>query len=1534
MVRPISNLSANRDFSVKPVQLRKGFLSAWRGAPSGKTGRGSLSPVDFYRTLVFNTLFPATRGRDLKTANAQSAFFRDEDNVHVVKSVLRRDMGLKAFTFTTPFMRRFLGSASLGAALEIANAYEAPKVGSPEEAEELLSGGVKTLDQTIYGKGPVSGSALASMVNFTGAAHELVAKSIKEVEFKIEGSELVGYITWIISKEEAEYLNNASFLEIKFASFYPVLLDWSGGVMGQFTRLPTTITAISKIAQQVAKSQEEIKARPRVGIDGIVVDIQKRLFAFPEVNNTLQFEQRLQDFGSQEDGSYCWRPNVDVGSEVVLEALGGPKRLPANIPVFTDWVNDKFAYSNTVGKLAVFDLGSTVAARSTHLRQALEDWADLDQEKVGTFGILSTAVTIASAFDKSILTESPFDDLDPEQKSGVDPAKLFPANTTSLAAMVTASVDAHVRLNPYETDLYSVGGKKVPKIFDLNPDTGVVTFRWIGRILIRALDAIENNKEAALLRYSVLTVYQAVATLRVFSKYAFNMGALITSDESERDPYLNQQLDPDYEVESLPNIQKNLKYLPHQFRTHNRMRRGPKFAIWGVGAGGGKSILTLTNILNELKNKRCSRPIIACPPHLVSNYVKEVVYVTEGKLNLIPVTNMSLKQHGYEALAKLIMNAPPNSVVITDFNFLKGKSQEVSYGNKTINVFQNAEFLRQFEFDLIVVDEVHFLKNLKSTRRHAAARFMQDIPMKRIASGTLVADTLVDLVSQVALVDPTIFGTVENFVKEYAEDYRGTKVLSWRAGAESEVRKKLEQNVVYAEAKRKEWAAALPKSTERFVFVDLTEQQRLVYTSILEETTELIEQAAQKDPKLRAMMDSEDESMEDALEAKLRPYLARLERFLSNPEIDPLSEKLLTDPIDKVSPKALKVYDIIRDHEQGVLGKDSKGDKVFTEDGGPVPGKILIFTQYTASAEHVFENAPPDIRSKMIHYTADQKEECRVAFETDPTKTVMIGVSSSMDTGLNFQHVSRLIRLETVWTPGVLEQGNSRINRPELKNVEQRKQIFFDWIAANRTVDITKVARLISKVVSAEKFYNHDDPAYQNLEDLPKIPMKMDSIRENNDFRSELMPYLECFREFQQVQHADYENYRRENPDSLTAVQVPSAGNLPGSKLLSRVPYVPDMAIYKAEQLGLVRYDQYLRFDADALEEDEDDEGEDSGDDDEDTEDTDELDPKDRSKADLRAKLREERIKMRNRPVHTEFGDGVIVGLGRMRVRVLFPDGTRKSINKMKVYVITRSSTNNVDLRNELLKQVGEIPIDKPIQVPATTGAADKKRQLKAAGVDVDSKPKRDETLRIKLSLNVVNDYLALVYSAEDAEKEAAQISALQNFGFQISPQYVFARIMGPVRLLALFRGFKDAGFKISPEQSATFKNIWYALTQNKKAFQNFGFASQFEIKLFQKEQIRPSADQSLLKVYPIVEDQRLYVAMPLQGQSSTRKAMRIRPMDIKWEEGGGTSEIVRFVRTKAEALAVIKELITAGIEIQNLERVRKQYEAIKMTKR
>jgi hypothetical protein len=247
-----------------------------------------------------------------------------------------------------------------------------------------------------------------------------------------------------------------------------------------------------------------------------------------------------------------------------------------------------------------------------------------------------------------------------------------------------------------------------------------------------------------------------------------------------------------------------------------------------------------------------------------------------------------------------------------------------------------------------------------------------------------------------------------------------------------------------------------------------------------------------------------------------------------------------------------------------------------------IPGKVLIFTQYVPTAESAFMNAPPELRAKGIHYTADNKLECRADFEGENDKIWMVGQSSSMDTGLNFQHVSRLIRLETVWTPGILEQGNSRVNRPQRKKVEKRKQIFFDWIMVNCTVDVTKISRLIAKTISKAKFDEWDNPAYQELPNLPQVPITMESIAANNDFRQELQPYLFGYRDFQQTREADYAEYRAQQGDKIKDIPVPAGGMLPDSKLLSRVPYVAGMSLYGADNLGLLRASQLVAEAAEA----------------------------------------------------------------------------------------------------------------------------------------------------------------------------------------------------------------------------------------------------------------------------------------------------------------------------------------------------------------
>jgi hypothetical protein len=166
-------------------------------------------------------------------------------------------------------------------------------------------------------------------------------------------------------------------------------------------------------------------------------------------------------------------------------------------------------------------------------------------------------------------------------------------------------------------------------------------------------------------------------------------------------------------------------------------------------------------------------------------------------------------------------------------------------------------------------------------------------------------------------------------------------------------------------------------------------------------------------------LESADDNAVDDLEQDLKAYLQRIEMFLAAPGYDELSVALSEE--DKVSPKGKMVAHLTREHIKK-----------------KVPGKILIFTSYRNSATAVYEALPPDLKRAFILYEAGDKYKHRARFESDPSIIGMIGVESSLNTGVNAQFCSRLIRIESVYSPGALEQGESRVNRPMLKGKDPR----------------------------------------------------------------------------------------------------------------------------------------------------------------------------------------------------------------------------------------------------------------------------------------------------------------------------------------------------------------------------------------------------------------------------------------------------------------------------------------------------------------
>lgn len=1523
-MRPSSTLKANLQFKVSKTDRRQGFLGFYYT-------RFGTHPYEFVYKLAAATLWPFANVEGSPEMKILKDFVKncvkDENRRDIIKSSLRYDAPTRSFEFRVPLFRTTqLGDDGEPHPSFMAAARDHTRKGTGE----LLPTPLSFSASRVGGGRIITGAELSTFMAVNGHTRNCVATGIKHVEGEKDGNYLTLWVTFRIDQIEAEYLNNSPVNQIKLANFYPTLLDWVGSVMGQDGKMPVNITAITAIAADVRKTiaTPNVVVRPRVGVDNMVMDINNNVYVIPELDKASEYEQKLMDFGLRDNGVYTWAaadlPEMDVSEGVNVRELAPRPKLPTNMPIFTDWVNDKFAYSNSAGNLSVYDLSNTVPVSNYHLSKILNEL--MDDETKGAFKIINNAVTAAMRYDRTLLQQPMTPD---EVRTLVEANPTRPAQTIIDDATHRPSLDFKAAFHKAMSlqlnlgnrgDLFSTNKGDFARLYQFHPETGLPALRWFGRALKKTLEMLETNQEAMFAVYSVMNVLQQLAVLRILINHGSRTEEISAADAAERDVYKNQGVDPEHEIEPLPLFRGDTKFMPHQVKVDNMLRKHPKSAVYAVDAGGGKTVLILSNVIREIKAGVCKKPIIMCPTHLVSQYIEDVVYFTEGRLNLIPCTNVTMKAHGEEALAKMIHHAPPNTIVVADYEFIKTRGIELAYGNKPVNVFRNAEFLRQFEFDLVALDESHFLKNTKSSRRNAVARLIQDIPYKRLASGTFVADTPKDVVSQIALIDPTVFGSEDNFKEEFGDQVRGGKVLSWKVGYEAQVAARIREHVVYAEAKRKEWAALLPDSVEKFYAVQLTENQRLLYDSILEETIELINEALAKNPSLKEAMEQEDDTKAEELESLLRPYMARLERFLSAPDKDPAGAIFLKLPEDHVSPKLSKMYELIQDHiDQGI------------------PGKVLVFTQYLPTAEAAFLNAPPELRDVGIHYVAENKLQARSDFESNESKRWMVGQSSSMDTGLNFQHVSRLIRLETVWTPGVLEQGNSRINRPQLKKDETRTKIYFDWIMINRTVDVTKISRLMSKIISKAKFDEHDNPAYQQLEPLDPTPITLESIAANNDFKKELVPYLEAYNEYQNIRDADYAAYREEQGDKIERVAVPSGGMLEGSKLMSRVPYVPGMNLYKAEDLGLIRYDHFVRQDIDTVDAEDVAEEEDK----DETEEEDEngegnngqpLTPRqmvNKANRELRAR---ERVLVKYKPVHTEYGDGEITSVGIKKVKVKLRNGKRVQLHKMRVFIITRDKTNNIDMRNELLKQIGEIPLDHPITVPVEPGKANKDKKVKR-GAPEKEQVVEDTTPTVNIDFTIINDMLFLKYSAEDSNDPALPV--LQNLGFRVSPEYKFALMPHYRTVLRLFRTWRDEGFTIDKETSTTFMHIYNLYkTKGKGALGQYGLATKLQFQNFYRAEIKPSASPTMLKVFPQIENGLLYVMMPTKGQTGNLRGARIPVQFVKWKDGGGASEVLCFVKSKDEGKEVLKKILAAGLKIGNLPELKTQYTNLRMTRK
>lgn len=736
----------------------------------------------------------------------------------------------------------------------------------------------------------------------------------------------------------------------------------------------------------------------------------------------------------------------------------------------------------------------------------------------------------------------------------------------------------------------------------------------------------------------------------VFGKYAQNYEAI----EAEAEEGMKSiERDSGVGVEDIHFAGSTDKFsvFPHQLDTHRFLRKKepPKFAVLDIAPGGGKTSIGLGDMACIIKDMQSVskkiKPLVLCPDGLILNWCDDMRSFAGDTWNMIPINGAIFNRWGADRLQEIIATAPPNTIVVAGFNFLRNNKMSIVIGNAVLDVGTNLEFIKAFKFNYIIIDESHKLKGQK-TAKHKVVKQLTTasfVDYLRIATGTLIADRVTDIEGQVALYSPHIFRRGELAGSNLAEALEETLTLGdddvqlWKVNTPQRARQRLSRYAAVVTKKKKEWAFMLPSPIEEFhavkfhVDTDPPEQQRLgelhrqLYDLVVDESVEELRklvEAAKKRAKSSEDDDDDDdgdegESSEDGERSQdmelgdedelgmldpelVKAYLQRIERLIIAPEKDPAFEKIFGKGAKYRSRKANVIAGIVDAHfnppawDPGVIYTEyqlvaRKGDLYLArkqdqssyrrsllprdtlgkrpEDNNDIwkkepAGKVIIFCRYTNSVNAVYDALPDKYKAMAVKFTGKEVDKWGNlnAFKSDPKVKILIANEMGMSEGHNLQIASRLIRVESPWGPGELDQSASRIFRPDPKGAAEgeiyREVVFLDWVLADNTMEVPKQARLIAKVFNKTRFDEAENPLYNDVlgkNSLPEVSLSITNVLQERPSLHDFQKYVNSYAQLNGIMRAEFHEMRVTQPAEM--LPVPQTPVIEGSAQI-KTPFV------------------------------------------------------------------------------------------------------------------------------------------------------------------------------------------------------------------------------------------------------------------------------------------------------------------------------------------------------------------------------------------
>ncbi len=459
------------------------------------------------------------------------------------------------------------------------------------------------------------------------------------------------------------------------------------------------------------------------------------------------------------------------------------------------------------------------------------------------------------------------------------------------------------------------------------------------------------------------------------------------------------------QIEEIP-IPKGIKAKLRDYQHHglNWLAFLDKNQLGGCLAddmGLGKTLQTIT-FLQYLKSQNKKNPpsLIIAPTSLIFNWKNEIEKFCPTLKMLTFVGN----------------NRAENKDNFNKFDIIIS-----TYGS----LLNDIEFLKDFQFHYVILDESQAIKNPNS-KRYKSVRLLNSYN-KLVLTGTPIENNTFDLYAQLNFLNPGLLGNMTHFKNTFSDAIDKEKNVD-----SSQLLSKIISPFVLRRTKE-QVATELPEKTESIIFCEMEKEQRKVY---------------------------------DAFKNKYRDYL--LNKIDENGAAK--SQMYILEGLTKLR-QICNATSMINDEED--YGNYSVKLEILIENIKEKTGnhKILVFSQFVKMLQIIKTR----LEDEQIHYeyldgqTTNRYEKVDNFQNNTDVRVFLISLKAG-GTGLNLTEADYVFIVDPWWNPAVENQAIDRCYRiGQIKKVMAYRMICKDTIEEKIVALQSKKKAVASSIISIDE---------------------------------------------------------------------------------------------------------------------------------------------------------------------------------------------------------------------------------------------------------------------------------------------------------------------------------------------------------------------------------------------------------------------------------------------------------------------------------